>query len=120
MKEYDVIIRPHVTEKSTEQSATGKYTFIVAKTATKIDIKNAVEKLFNVKVLSVNTVRYDGKRKSRRQAGGEVIGYTPSYKKAIVQIDTDPKAASYQTKGGKVVKADKKYKNSIEEFGFIQ
>ena len=65
MKEYDVIIRPHVTEKSTEQSATGKYTFIVAKTATKIDIKNAVEKLFNVKVLSVNTVRYDGKRKSR-------------------------------------------------------
>ena len=120
MKEYDVIIRPHVTEKSTEQSATGKYTFIVDKNATKIDVKNAVEKLFNVKVVSVNTVRYDGKRKSRRQAGGEVVGYTPSYKKAIVQIDTDPKPVEYTGKGGKVVKLDKKYKNSIEEFGYIQ
>ena len=120
MKEYDVIIRPHVTEKTTAQAAEGKYTFIVDKKATKIDVKNAVEKLFEVKVLSVNIANYDGKKKVRRQAGGIVEGYTASFKKAIVTIDTDPKAAEYVTAGGKTVKSDKKYKNSIEEFGAIQ
>lgn len=120
MKEYDIIIRPHVTEKSTSESAEGKYTFIVDERATKIDIKNAVEKLFSVKVLSVNTARYDGKKKTRRQAGGIVVGHTAGYKKAIVKIDTDPKADEYLAEGGKKVKSEKKYKNSIEEFGYIQ
>jgi len=120
MKEYDVIICPHVTEKTTAQAAEGKYTFIVKKNATKIDIKNAVEKLFEVKVVSVNTVNYDGKKKVRRQAGGIIEGHTASYKKAIVTIDTEPAAAEYLTKGGKTVKSDKKYKNSIDEFGVIQ
>lgn len=120
MKDYEVIIRPHITEKSTGESAEGKYTFIVDKNATKIDIKKAVENLFNVKVLSVNTARYQGKKKSRRQAGGVVVGYTASYKKAIVKIDTDPKEVSYLGEGGKTVKLEKKYKNSIEEFGYIQ
>lgn len=83
MKEYDIIIRPHVTEKSTSESAEGKYTFIVDERATKIDIKNAVEKLFSVKVLSVNTARYDGKKKTRRQAGGIVVGHTAGYKRLL-------------------------------------
>ena len=65
-------------------------------------------------------VIYDGKKKVRRQAGGIVEGYTASFKKAIVTIDTDPKAAEYLTAGGKTAKSDKKYKNSIEEFGAIQ
>ncbi len=117
MKDYDVIVRPHITEKSTAEAALGKYTFIVAKNATKIDVKKAVEKLFEVKVLSVNTVRYDGKKKTRRQNAGMVVGYTAAYKKAFVKIDTNPADITYLDKGGKVVKSDKKFKNSIAEFG---
>ena len=59
----DVIIKPIITEKSYMEMANGKYTFQTKIDATKIDIKNAVETLFNVKVLKVNTMRYDGKTK---------------------------------------------------------
>jgi large subunit ribosomal protein L23 len=59
----DIIIRPYITEKSNEDMANGKYTFIVDCRATKTAVKNAVEKLFGVKVLEVNTVNYDGKKK---------------------------------------------------------
>ena len=57
----DIILAPIVTEKSSVDMQEGKYTFRVAKNATKVDIKNAVEKLFEVKVLSVNTMRVSGK-----------------------------------------------------------
>lgn len=70
MNEFDIIIRPHITEKSTDAAANGKYTFVVDLNATKIDIKKAIEKIFEVKVLAVNTMRYDGKKRSRRQASG--------------------------------------------------
>lgn len=120
MKDYEVIIRPHITEKSSAEAAEGKYTFIVDERATKVDIAGAVERLFNVKVLKVNTLRYDGKKKTRRQNSGAVIGYTASYKKAIVKIDTDPADVTYIGEKGKAVKSDKKYKNSIEEFGMAQ
>ena len=60
----DIIIRPIMTEKSYAGMAEGKYTFEVALTATKVDIKKAVEELFSVKVLKVNTMRYDGKKKN--------------------------------------------------------
>lgn len=105
MKEYDVIVRPHITEKSTDEAQQGKYTFEVNVKATKVEIAKAVEKLFNVKVLSVNTLRYDGKKRVRNSASGASVGFTPAWKKAIVKIDTN---------------ADKKYKSSIEEFGFVQ
>ncbi len=79
----DVIIRPVVTERSTimadEQDA---FTFIVAEDANKIDIKRAVEQLFDVKVRSVNTMRYRGKW--RRV--GRNYGRRPSFKKAIVKL----------------------------------
>ncbi len=117
MKDYDVIIRPHKTEKSTAEAAEGKYTFIVAEKATKIDIKKAVENLFGVKVLSVNTIRYDGKKKTRRQASGVVEGKTASYKKAIVKIDKAPEEVSYLGKGGKAVKSGRKFKDTIENYG---
>lgn len=120
MTEYDIIIRPHITEKSTAEVANGKYTFVVDCRATKIDIKNAVEKLFDVKVLSVNTIRYDGKQRSRRQNSGMVVGHTAKWKKAIVTIATEVKDTEYLAKGGKLVKAEKKYKTSIEDFGFVQ
>ncbi|MBR5060323.1 MAG: 50S ribosomal protein L23 [Clostridia bacterium] len=117
MKDYDIIIRPHITEKTTAETAAGKYSFIVDRRATKIDVKKAVENLFNVKVLSVNTINYDGKKKTRRQNSGAVVGHTAAYKKAIVTIDTDPKDVTYLGEGGKTVKSAKKYKGSIEEFG---
>lgn len=117
MKEYDIIVRPHITEKSTDAAAIGRYTFVVDIAATKIDIKNAVEKIFGVKVLAVNTMRYDGKKRSRRQSAGNVVGYTAKWKKAVVRIDTDPKTVEYTVNGEKKTK---KYKSTIEDFGFAQ
>ena len=120
MNKYDIIVRPYITEKTTDLIAEGKYAFVVDIRATKIDIKKAVEDLFNVKVLSVNTARFDGKKRIQRQASGAAVGYTNRWKKAIVKIDTDPKAEEYLTAGGKKATAAKKYKNSIEEFGFTE
>ena len=108
----DVIIKPIITEKSYMEMANGKYTFQTKIDATKIDIKNAVETLFNVKVLKVNTMRYDGKSKRV----GVHQGKTAAWKKAIVTIDTNPSEKSYMAKGGKVTKITKKYKDSIDEF----
>ena len=110
----DIIIKPIITEKSSFDAAEGKYTFQVAKTATKTDVRKAVEQLFDVKVVSVNTVNYDGKKKRQRY----VEGTTASFKKAVVTIDTEGAEASYTGKGGKAVKTGKKYKTSIEDFGF--
>ena len=60
---YDIIIRPIITERSMEATGTKKYVFEVAPTAGKIEIKNAVEQIFGVKVAKVNTINYDGKAK---------------------------------------------------------
>ena len=107
----DVIIKPIITEKSYMEMANGKYTFETRIDATKIDIKNAVEKIFNVKVLKVNTLRYDGKNKRV----GVHAGKTAAWKKAIVWVDTNPKDVKYLTKGGKEVKISKKYNTEITE-----
>ena len=112
----DIIIKPIITETSSYDAAVGKYAFQVAKTATKTDVRNAVETLFGVKVVAVNTVNYDGKKKRQRY----VEGTTPSFKKAVVTIDMEAKDVSYLGKGGKATKADKKYKTAIEEFGIGQ
>jgi len=112
----DVIIRPYITEKSNMEVANGKYTFIVDVRATKTDIKNAVEKLFQVKVVQVNTAKYEGKVKRM----GVHVGPRPDWKKAVVKIDLDPKPETYLTKGGKEVAINKKYKTSIEEYGVTQ
>ena len=109
----DIIIRPVITEKSSMASSEGKYTFEVNKKATKIDIKNAVEKLFEVKVKEVRTIIVKGKPK--RQGAHE--GKTSDWKKAIVTIDTNPGTLTYKTKGGKDATSSKKFKNTIEEFG---
>ena len=108
----DIIIAPVVTEKSSGEIQEGKYTFKVNKKATKIDIKNAVEKLFEVKVLNVNTVMVKGKEKRV----GRNVGKTSDWKKAIVTIDTNDSEKFYLAKGGKEVKVSKKYKTSIDEF----
>ena len=109
----DIIVRPIITEKSSFAMSEGKYTFEVSKKATKIDIRNAVEKLFGVKVVSVATINVKGKPKRQ----GVHAGKTSDWKKAIVTIDTNPGNMTYLEKGGKEVKVTKKYKTSIEEFG---
>ena len=112
----DIILKPIVTEKSSSEGSLGKYSFKVDIRATKPEIRTAVEKLFDVNVKSVNTIRYDGKEKRQRQS----VGFTPSWKKAIVSIATESKDGSYLGKGGKTAKVVAKYKTYIEEFGFGQ
>ena len=83
IKYYDVILKPIVTEKSMNAMAEKKYTFLVHPTATKSQIKEAVEKMFaGTKVKSVNTMNLDGKTKRR----GMTFGKTAKTKKAIVQL----------------------------------
>ena len=113
---YDVILKPVITEKTMTIAADGKYTFIVAPEAGKTEIADAVEKLFGVKVTGVNVANYDGKTKRLRNKPGK----TASFKKAVVTIDTEGSEESYTGKGGKAVKTGKKFKTSIEEFGFGQ
>ncbi len=108
----EIIVKPIITEKSSSDTQEGKYTFKVAKKATKVQIANAVENLFNVKVLNVNTMTVKGKEKRV----GANVGFRPDWKKAIVTIDTNPGETLYLSKGGKEVKVDKKYKDSIDEF----
>ena len=108
----EIIIRPVVTEKSNDELQQGKYTFEVNKKATKVQIANAVEKLFEVKELKVNTMTVKGKTKRV----GYHVGKTSDWKKAIVTIDTELSEKTYLGKGGKEVKMSKKYKDSIDEF----
>ncbi len=112
MMPEDIIIAPVVTEKSNDILQEGKYTFKVNKKATKVDIARAVEKLFEVKVLKVNTINVNGKEKRV----GRNVGKTSDWKKAIVTIDTNPSNKTYIAQGGKVKKISKKYKDSIDEF----
>lgn len=88
---HDIIIRPIITEKSMLGIAEKKYTFEVAKTATKIDIANAVEEAFKVKVAKVNTVSVRGKLKRQ----GRTQGYTKSWKKAVVTLTEDSKSIEF-------------------------
>lgn len=84
----DVLIRPIVTEKMNAISEKlHKNGFIVNKHATKQQIKIAVEKMYDVKVIAVNTMIYGGKLKSRYTKKGLQVGRTSSFKKAIVTLE---------------------------------
>ena len=85
---YDIIIRPIITERSMEAVADKKYVFEVAPDAGKIEIKNAIEEIFGVKVAKVNTINYDGKAK---RLGAGRPGHRKSWKKAYVQLTSDSK-----------------------------
>ncbi len=103
----NIIVKPLISEKMTRLSeaaasprltyiqrkkgktlseANNRYGFIVDKRANKIEIKNAVEQFYNVKVLDVNTMNYSGKNKSRYTKAGFLTGRTNAYKKAIVTL----------------------------------
>ena len=88
----DIIIRPIITERSMAAVAEKKYVFEVAKDAGKIEIKNAVEEIFGVKVAKVNTINVPGKAK---RMGAGRPGMTRSWKKAYVQLTEDSKTIEF-------------------------
>ena len=87
----DIILRPVISENSMDMLAEKKYTFEVAKDATKADIAAAAEELFGVKVASVNTISV--KRKPKRM--GVHAGYTAAWKKAVVTLTEDSKTIEF-------------------------
>lgn len=87
----EIILKPIITEKSMLGAAEKKYTFKVAEDATKIDIARAIAEIYNVKVVSVNTVNVRGKK--RRY--GRYEGVTPSWKKATVTLSADSKPIEF-------------------------
>ena len=84
----NILLKPIVTEKMTAQGENmNRYGFVVDKRANKIQIRKAIEDMYDVAVASIKTMRYAGKRKSRFTKTGVVTGKTKSYKKAIVTLN---------------------------------
>jgi large subunit ribosomal protein L23 len=93
MNEYDIVVRPIITEKSSLLKDTGnQYVFEVQRDANKIEIKKAVEKLFKVKVVSVNISNSEGKKKRV----GRFAGKKPDWKKAIVKLNPKDKITIFE------------------------
>lgn len=88
---HDIIIKPIVTEASMDNMADKKYTFVVDKKSNKTEIKNAVEKIFGVKVDSVNTMNMLGKKKRM----GASVGKKNDWKKAIVTLTEESKTIEF-------------------------
>ena len=84
----DIIIRPLITERTTELMEQNKYTFIVDRNSNKIDIKRAIEEIFGVQVESVNTLNFKGKK---RRLGRYPEGFRPGFKKAIIKLTEESK-----------------------------
>lgn len=91
MKNFDIIIRPLVTEKSMMDMEENKYTFEVAKKSNKSEIKKAIESIFSVKVEKVHTMNMTGKVKRQ----GMNSGKRPDWKKAIVKLTADSKPIEF-------------------------
>ena len=91
MVNHDIIIKPLLSEKSYAGIQEKKYSFIVAKSANKTQIKLAIEEIFGVKVEKINTANVRGKLKRQ----GKYEGYTPDYKKAIVKLTADSKSIAF-------------------------
>ena len=87
----EIIIKPVVTEKSVDLMQENKYCFRVAKDANKIEIKNAIEEIFKVTVINVNTVNVHGKMKRM----GRTQGKTASWKKAVVTLTEGSKSIEF-------------------------
>lgn len=83
----EIIIKPVVTEKMTDMGEKmNRYAFVVNRKANKIQIKNAVEDLYGVEVVAVNTMNYNGKSRSRFTKSGVITGKTRAFKKAIITV----------------------------------
>lgn len=86
MQAHDVIVSPRITEKSMTNALSQQYSFVVHPDATKTQIRHAVEEIFKVNVLKVNTVNVGGKRKNFARKGAKTEGHTKDYKKAVVTL----------------------------------
>ncbi|HET7815058.1 MAG TPA: 50S ribosomal protein L23 [Candidatus Baltobacteraceae bacterium] len=86
MQAHDVIVSPRITEKSMTNALSQQYSFVVHPDATKTQIRHAIEEIFKVNVLKVNTVNVGGKRKSFARKGAKTEGHTKDYKKAVVTL----------------------------------
>lgn len=91
MHARDIIIRPVISEKAMIGMSMKKYTFRVAKEANKIQIANAVEEIFGVKVDKVRTLNVRGRMRRR----GRTVGYTPAWKKAVVKLKQGSKGIEF-------------------------
>ena len=94
MNPHDVIIKPVVSEKSYALLDEGAYTFIVHPDANKVQIRQAVEEIFNVKVAKVNTMNRQGKRKRNRRSF--TFGKRPDTKRAVVTLAGDDRIDLFQ------------------------
>lgn len=88
----DIIVKPIITEKSMDNTAMNKYTFKVAPGVNKIEIRKAVEEIFNVNVTNVNTVSVKGKKRRR----GRYVGTTSPWKKAVVTLKEGQKIEAFE------------------------
>ena len=95
MRAQEIILEPIMTEKSYAGIPNKVYTFKVALSANKIEIKKAVEELFEVQVARVNTITCKGKTKTRNTRNGQVYGKTSDYKKAVVFLKPESKAIAF-------------------------
>jgi large subunit ribosomal protein L23 len=87
---HSVLISPLITEKMTNLTADkGKYGFLVNPDANKIEIAKAIEKKFDVHVVSVRTINHPGKIKTQFRKSGRFSGKTPKFKKAIITLQKD-------------------------------
>jgi large subunit ribosomal protein L23 len=82
----EILKKPLITEKISAMNEQGVYGFVVKKTAKKPEIKNAIEKMYGVKVVAIRTMRYPGKPKTRYTKTKVVSGFSNAFKKAIVQV----------------------------------
>ncbi len=92
MRGHQVLVRPIITEKNTMLAEQGKYTFEVASTVNKIEIKQAVEEVFKVRVAAVNVMRVPGKQRRT----GRNYGMTRSWKKAVVTLEAGERIELFQ------------------------
>lgn len=92
-----ILLKPVITEKANDLAeGLNQYTFIVDRKANKLEVKEAVEKMYNVTVVAVNTLNMPGKRRTRNTRQGVLKGMLPSYKKAVVTLMEGEEIDFYQ------------------------
>ncbi|CAN5677909.1 50S ribosomal protein L23 [soil metagenome] len=92
----EIVVRPIVSEKSMDHTHRGKYTFRVHREANKLQIKQAVEELFKVEVITVHVLMTKSKEKVRGRGRGRIIGRTSPWKKAIVTLAAGQKIEFFE------------------------
>lgn len=95
MEANEIIIKPLLTEKSYAGIQNKVYSFVVNKSANKVQIAQAVEKMFNVEVAKVNTLIMKGHKKSQNTKQGRTVGRTSDYKKAVVTLTEKSKPIAF-------------------------